>query len=67
MRVTYQDCGCIALPDEVVVALGLSAGSALDVSYDPDSKTVSLIAAEPLVAGMEISTGTACRIRTAGK
>ncbi len=64
MKVTYQDCGCIALPDEVVVALELSAGSSLNLSYDAGSKVISVNAIDvPDESGMPVS-GASCRIRT---
>ncbi len=65
MLVTYQECGCIALPEDIVSALGLHAGSALSVSYDPDSGIVSLAAAESLTTSE--ATGAHCRLRAIDK
>jgi hypothetical protein len=62
MRVAYQDCGCIALPDEIVAALGLGAGSVLDISYDAGTKTVSMTVAD--AADGDAVASSSCRIRT---
>jgi len=67
MRVTYQDCGCIALPDEIVDALGLSAGSILNLSFDVGSKVLSITALDTPEGGVTGAPGASCRIRTDSK
>ncbi len=64
MRVAYQECGCIALPDEIVAALALAPGSVVEISHDPDSKTASIMAAIAPDDDAEPAAGASCRIRT---
>jgi len=64
MRVTYQACGCIALPDEIVAALKLSTGSVLDISYNADLEMVSIRRASVSDGVAWTALGASCRIRT---
>ncbi len=38
--VKVQDCGCIALPEEVVAATGLNPGATLSIELTPDKDAI---------------------------
>ncbi|MGC1296014.1 MAG: hypothetical protein WA869_13350 [Alloacidobacterium sp.] len=40
--IKVQDCGCIALPDEIVEQASLYPGSTLTIAVAPDGKTIEL-------------------------
>ena len=40
--IKVQDCGCIALPDEIVEQTSLYPGSTLTITVAPDGKTIQL-------------------------
>jgi len=40
--IKVQDCGCIALPDEIVEQASLYPGSTLTIAIAPDGKTIQL-------------------------
>jgi hypothetical protein len=40
--IKVQDCGCIALPDEIVEQTSLYPGATLTIAIAPDGKTIQL-------------------------
>lgn len=40
--IKVQDCGCIALPDEIVEQTSLYPGSTLDITVAADGRTIEL-------------------------
>jgi bifunctional DNA-binding transcriptional regulator/antitoxin component of YhaV-PrlF toxin-antitoxin module len=38
--VKVQDCGCIALPEEIAAATGLNPGATLSIELTPDKSAV---------------------------
>lgn len=40
--IKVQDCGCIALPEEIVEQTALYPGATLSISLAPDGKTIQL-------------------------
>jgi hypothetical protein len=60
--IVVQDCGCIALPEEVAREIGMMPGKALAVSIDKGSRSITLTAAaDALIGG--IPDLTACPIK----
>ena len=60
--IVVQDCGCIALPEEIASKLGMMPGAALAVSIDADSRSITLTApADAPVGG--IPNLAACPIK----
>ena len=63
MQVTLQDCGCIALPDQVAASLGLAAGSILELGLDEASRSLTLTAvSRPEVGSEGLALGSACAV-----
>jgi hypothetical protein len=60
--IVMQDCGCIALPEEVASELGMMPGKALAVSIDKGSRSITLTAAADAQVG-GIPNLTACPIK----
>lgn len=67
MQVTFQDCGCIALPDEVVNGLRLSAGAVLELSFDSESRTISFSAPAAVEGTVAMRVGAACPVRNGAR
>jgi hypothetical protein len=45
--IKVQECGCIALPDEIVEQASLYPGSTLTIAIAPDGKTIQLTPSPP--------------------
>ncbi|HEY4357594.1 MAG TPA: hypothetical protein VGN16_17715 [Acidobacteriaceae bacterium] len=44
--VIVQDCGCIALPEDVAASLGMTPGAELTLAVDPAKRSITLTALE---------------------
>ena len=59
-QVTIQDCGCIALPDDVAERLGLSPGSVLDLSLSVEGTSLILTPTGAHPSGRSFEQRAAC-------
>jgi hypothetical protein len=64
---TFQDCGCIALPDEVVTGLGSSGRTVLELSCDHRSRTFSMTSPLPVEGAAAMRAGVACLVGIGAK
>ena len=60
-EVVIQSCGCIAIPEDVAGALGMTPGVALSMVVDEAARSLTLRSAGGPVAG-EIRALSACPI-----
>jgi hypothetical protein len=51
MRVGYQDCGCVSVPEQVVREIGLKPGTMLDVEWDSSKSSVLFRISDQQTAG----------------
>lgn len=58
---TVQDCGCIALPEELQRKTGLGPGASFEFNVAPDGSSVTLSSIRPSQSA-EVSFGTSCGI-----
>jgi bifunctional DNA-binding transcriptional regulator/antitoxin component of YhaV-PrlF toxin-antitoxin module len=60
--VKVQDCGCIALPDEIVEQMGLYPGSVIDITASPNGEAMLLVPVKTVPRPDASGTGAACPI-----
>jgi hypothetical protein len=58
--IKVQDCGCIALPDEIVEQASLYPGSTLTIAIAPDGKTIQLTPLTTMPRPENPSQGATC-------
>jgi bifunctional DNA-binding transcriptional regulator/antitoxin component of YhaV-PrlF toxin-antitoxin module len=59
MTYVVQDCGCIALPEEVQQQTGLRPGASFQIIVAEDGSSVTLNSIHPPLSS-EIPSGTSC-------
>jgi hypothetical protein len=67
MQVKLQDCGCIALPDEVLSGLGLASGTVFEVEYQAGSRSFTLTAGPRAEGERAFEAGAACPVGDVAK
>ena len=50
-EIVIQDCGCIAIPEEIAGALGMVPGARLKLDMDAVSRSITLTAPVGMVVG----------------
>ena len=61
-EIVIQDCGCVAIPEDIAVALGMVPGARLGLSVDERARSITLTA--PLGAATGSTTVlAACPIK----
>jgi hypothetical protein len=58
--IKVQDCGCIALPDEIVEQTSFYPGSTLTIAIAPDGKTIQLTPLKNVPRPAKLSEGATC-------
>jgi hypothetical protein len=61
-EIVIQDCGCIAIPDQLANSLGMTPGTTLQLSVDEVSRSITLTAPLNAPTG-SISILAACPIK----
>jgi hypothetical protein len=51
-EIVIQDCGCIAIPEEIAAALGMVPGARLGLAVDETSRSITLTAPLHATTGM---------------
>lgn len=64
MRGRVQECGCIAIPEELVARTGLGPGTAYELDLSADGKGIVIMPAVSGAAGVaeraRLASGTSC-------
>jgi hypothetical protein len=58
--IKVQECGCIALPDEIVEQTSLYPGSTLTIAVAPDGKSIQLTPITTMPRPADFPEGTTC-------
>ena len=58
--IKVQECGCIALPDEIVEQTSLYPGSTLTIAVAPDGKSIQLTPIATMPRPADFPEGTTC-------
>ena len=61
-EIVIQSCGCIAIPEDIADALGMTPGVALTMVADESARSLTLTSTGGAVAG-EIGARAACPIK----
>jgi hypothetical protein len=62
-EIVIQDCGCIAIPEEIAAALGMGPGVRLGLAVDAGARSITLTA--PVGGGVEaMPVLAACPVKT---
>jgi bifunctional DNA-binding transcriptional regulator/antitoxin component of YhaV-PrlF toxin-antitoxin module len=62
MQAKVQQCGCIAIPEELVEKTGLRPGARFEMTLAPDGKGIVVVASEsePVPEIVPFAGGTTC-------
>jgi hypothetical protein len=58
--IRVQDCGCIALPEEIVEKASLYPGATLNIAIAPDGKSIQLTPLTTVPRPVNPDEGTTC-------
>jgi hypothetical protein len=61
-EIVIQSCGCVAIPEDVAGALGMTPGAVLSVAVDEAARSLTLTSPGGAIAG-GIRALTACPIK----
>ena len=58
--IKVQECGCFALPEEIVEKISLYPGATLNIALAPDGKSIQLTPITTMPRPANFSEGTTC-------
>ena len=58
--IKVQECGCFALPEEIVEKISLYPGATLNIALAPDGKSIPLTPITTMPRPANFSEGTTC-------
>ena len=58
--IKVQECGCIALPEEIVEKISLYPGTTLNIALAPDGKSIQLTPLTTVPRPANFPEGTTC-------